>query len=208
VILDTLPGRALRVTTEVDWKYGRVFYVVDKVGTFTIERDQYGSTDARADTLYIHYGRYDTEWRSFDDEPLPEAPVLYGITLTSFCGFGQEKFTNAQPGGWYQWPVRRVRAESGQPSWSLRDSSTVPDGTRKRVYEICGVITLDYLARSDYHAIERARAAHLAPGRLRHHTKRIAELRAQIGKAQAELDRELLIADQVAAMTAPVAAAS
>lgn len=190
MILKTFRGRELHVTTEVDWKYGRAVYVVDKVGTFTFERDPYGCIDdRRMQSLYIHYGRLEGDpWVSDD---LPEAPIVYGVELTGACGF--------DPDNWLEYETRR------RPHYlwnaNRKGGGSAPDGTTKRVHEICMALLTDYLARDDYAAIEQARARYLAPKRLRKHTKRIGELRAEIAALQAELAVELAGADLQASMT-------
>lgn len=194
MILATESGRALSVTSEVLWDLGRVVYVVDKVGTFTMERDEYGRTDDRARALHVHYGRHDGEdWYS-GDEPLPDAPVVFGITITGGATYPEERFTDpAYRPSWY-WPARRARSAGG---------GAVPTRTAGRVEAIVRVLTLDYITRPDYDAIEHARAQYLAPTRLRKHHSRITELREQVARFTVELDRELRLADVQAAITEP-----
>jgi hypothetical protein len=202
-VLKLADSRTIRVTgDEIVWEYGRVIYTVDKVGCFTIERDHFGNIDQRADSLYIAYGRIETEHhpRAYDSPVLPDAPVVNGVQLgNGGCGFNPDKLSADPDGRGYlqEWPVFRP-ANRG-----LIINDPVSDATRKRVKYICVALMSHYLNRPDYPAIERARARYLAPTRLRQHTERITELRAQIAQATAELDVQLKSADYQALMTRP-----
>jgi hypothetical protein len=190
VILKTWTGRELRVTTEVDWAHGRAFYVIEKIGTFTIERDPYGEIDARADSLHIGYGRYSDElW--FSRDPYPEAPVIFGVTLSGAIVIRDpSKYTDEPSRSHHGWHA--MRAGGGE----------APPATRKRTHEICCALLVHYLNRDDNPAIEHARALHHAPKRLRQRTERIGELRKQIAALQADLGVELAAADLDAALLA------
>jgi hypothetical protein len=192
LIFTTDASRRLSVDVEVIQEFGRVVYTVAKVGTFTIERDAY---ESNSENLFIHYGRHDTASRYRYDDPLPEAPVFFGITLIGGAGFDPVRFTDPDSvKRWYTWPARR------------QSRGSVPDATAKRAEEICRFITLDYLERDDYPAIERARARHLAPGRLAGHQCEIDRLRGEIATRQAQLAEQIQLADQQATLINPAAA--
>lgn len=196
MILKTWTGRELRVTTEVDWSRGRAFYVVDGIGTFTFERDRYGSTDQRANSLFLYYGRYDDD--ALYKHDLPEAPVVFGVKLGGAYGFDPAKFAGPEHhNDRYAWHALRAGRAGG----------SVPAATRKRVHEIGSALLMHYMGRDDYAAIEQARARFLAPTRLREHTEHINELRGKIAALQAELAGELAGADVQAALTRPDPAA-
>lgn len=184
----TIGGRRHKVTTEVLWEIGAVVYVVDKVGTFTVIRDIYSSG---SDTLHILYGRYDGTRVHWGNNPMPEAPVLFGITLVGGAGFDPAKFTDPNWSRSWGWPCHR---ESG---------GSAPAATCHRAEEYCRAITLDYLARDDYAAIERARAVYSAPTRLHQLGRDIDDVRGEIATRQAKLAALLAEADSVAAFTEP-----
>jgi hypothetical protein len=122
---------------------------------------------------------------------LPEAPVFFGIPLVGGAGFDQARFTDPDSARkrWYSWPARR------------QSRGSVPYATAKRVEEICRFITLDYLERDDYPAIERARARRRLAGR-----QREIRLRGEIATRQAQLAEETQLADQHATLINPAAA--
>lgn len=181
-LLRTWTGRTLRVATEVDWTYGRAYYAVDQVGTFTLQRDRFGTIDDRANTLFVHYGRLEGD--PFGSPDLPDAPTILGVTLSGACGVNPEALS--VPGA----ERTHVAWQAGRPG-----GGKVPPKTLKRTHEICTALMSDYLTREDYAAIERARARYLAPIRLREHSARIHVLRQTIATAQAELADELAAAD-------------
>lgn len=201
IILKTADSRTIRVSDEILWEFGRVIYRVDKVGSFTVERDHFGNIDQGANSLYIAYGRVETEHhpRSYDAPTLPDAPVINGVTIANGgCGFTPDLLLEELDGkGRYihEWPV-----------WRTPRDTPVSDATRKRVKYICVALMAHYLDRPEYQAIEQARARYLAPDRLTQHQERIDALRQQIKGLQAELDEQLLMADQAltAAMPAVV----
>lgn len=198
ITLKTADSRTIRVTDEILWEYGRVLYRVDKVGSFTVERDHFGNIDQGANSLYVAYGRVETQHhpRAYDSHTLPDAPVISGVTLANGgCGFNPDKVLEELDGGKtyiHEWPV-----------WRVPRDTPVSDATRKRVKYICVALMAHYLDRPEYQAIERARARYLAPGRLAQHRERIDELRQQVSSLQAELNAQLVMADQALALTMP-----
>lgn len=198
IALKTGDSRTIRVADEILWEYGRVVYQVDKVGSFTVERDHFGNIDYRADSLYVAYGRVDTPHhpQEYNNPTLPDAPVISGVTIANGgCGFSPDKLLEELDGGKpyiHEWPV-----------WRTPRATAVSDATRKRVKYICVALMVHYLDRPEYQAIERARARYLAPGRLSQHRERITELRQGIAAREAELAEQLVMADRAAALTAP-----
>jgi hypothetical protein len=184
--IKTWTGRVLRATTEVEWSTGRVFYVIDKFGTITLERDMFGTIDDRAGGLCIHYGRYDATASPFD-RVLPEAPVVFGVKLQGATTVYLDTMAERKH---YYWHACR---EGG---------GEAPAGTRKRIHEVCTAVVGHYLERDDFPAIEQARARHLAPARLKLHQERINKLRAELAEREAKLATELAGADvQLSLMT-------
>lgn len=202
MIAQTVDGRRLSYTSEVLWDLGRVVYVVDRIGSFTIERWPYGYPERSTD-LAVWYGRNDHDGYVSGDKPLPEAPVVFGITICGAAVFSEDRFTDPALAEDLTKPWRALNVQRQVRERPFPLSTSAPDGTRVRVTGIVGVLVLDYLAREDRPAIDRAHQVRCAPDRLRGHQRTITGLRTQMAEIQAQLDRELALADAQAALTAP-----
>jgi hypothetical protein len=166
--MTTASGRTLQVEIEPDPRLGRVYYTVDKVGTFTIGWDAHGPTpDAN---LHVWWGRWDSDrYHHHGYEPLPEAPVFYGITLVGAAVFHPDKVDEDR--AWWL-PARR--------SLGQFRSESVPDGTQARAWDALRPLARDFLGRDD-------RGALLAAHQILHAPRRRTDLNRQIDALQAEI---------------------
>lgn len=197
MIVTTHTERRLVVEDQVAAEHGRVAYRVDRVGTFTLYRDPltYGA-GRDAPGLRCTYG-LDLEpvWHH-GTEPLPEAPVVFGVTLVGATVFDPDRRQPESP--WWlvvRRPVDRFRSERA------------PERTCARVSEIVGALTEHYLGRADRFALEHAQAVSLAPGRLREHERHLADLDRRIAALRQERDQETARAQVQAVLCGQVVAA-
>lgn len=196
-------GREIDVTDEVLWDMGRVVYRVAGVGAFTIQRDPYGySVDPTRRCLQCTYGVYTSDrYNSYRQGALPEAPVMFGITIGAAAVYGDDRF------------VEEIDERTGRPRWRAplpmqratehETRGTVPDKTAARITDIVGALTMEYLTRPDREAIEHVQAVRLAPGRLNEHLREINGIVEEMSKLQEKLDHERRLADAQAALTMP-----
>lgn len=194
-----ITGLALDVTAETLPELGRVIYVVDRVGTFTIERDPHGYPD-RDPAISCTYGRHDTDTWASGYRLLPEAPVVYRVPVGGGAVFGIEKWLtldylddaraqHAAHGYIATLPARRGNATTGEVAGSL------PEGTARRVTDIVLALALDFVGRDDYDALVHAQAVLKAPSRLTQHQRDIDRLAEQIATLTAQLDHQRHLAD-------------
>jgi hypothetical protein len=195
-------GRPIDVTDEVDADMGRVVYRVAGIGAFTIERDPNGySVDpARDYALHCTYGVLTGPRLIYGRGALPEAPVMFGITIGGAAVFSPSRFTEEtnRYGRPWRWSLPMQRATEHECRGS------VPQRTSDRVSDIVGALTLHYLDRPDREDIEHIQAVRLAPSRLNAHTSTIARLTEQIDDLIAKRTHECALADVQAAYLAPV----
>ncbi len=196
--LITPTGRTLDVTVDGPDEAGRVFYTVarvggTKVGTFTI-----GPDDTHIDGeggVCVSYGRAPLRHHGRGD--LPEAPVLFGVTLAGLAVFRPSSMRAARyPSSWL---VCRRTVDQHRTAY-------VPEGTHARAADIVRALVEDWEARDDNDALWAAHVRHLAPGRLASLTRRADDLRRDIAKLQSELAQVLAEADVQAALIDPGAA--
>lgn len=172
----------LRFSSEPDYATGRVFYTVPRVGLFTFEPGQ--SVDGwRDDPLRVHmtYGRAPLTWHN-GYLPLPDAPVLYGITLV-----GAAVFTvDPEPSTW-GFPCRR--------STGSCTSTSVPPRTASRARSIALALSADWMDRPDRQRLLDAHSLWKAPGRLasavyahQRALDRLAEVQATVDAASAVVE--------------------
>lgn len=186
--LTTAAGRRLTATVDTDWERGLTFYAVDRIGAFTVDWEPYGYPK-RQPGVRVQYGRVVDRYR-YSYDYAPEAPVLFGVTLGGASVFDAEQVgDDGGPGGSYWWlaPPRRFT--------SNLTSETVPDGTHRRAAEIVAAVARHWLDRADQPALLAAHQRRHAPARLQLHQHNIDRLREKIANAQAELDREVALAD-------------
>lgn len=199
MILTTATGRRLAVTAEPLPEHGRVIYRVAKVGAFTLERDPL-SYPERTESLRCTYGAYDDDRWVHSGDPLPEAPVLFGVHISGAAVYSPGRFTeetNPATGHGWRWPLPAQRVTG------TYCSTSAPDGTRHRLTDIVGALTLDYLDRPDRTALEHAQEARWATRRLAGHQRTIDRLRDEVAALQAQLDAELALADRQTALLPP-----
>lgn len=175
-------------SSEADYSTGRVFYTVPRVGTFTLEPGQ--DLDGwRDDPLCVHmtYGRAPLTWHS-GYAPLPDAPVLYGITLVGAAVFG----TDPEPPTW-GFPCRR--------STGPYTATSVPPRTAQRARAIALELAGDWLARPDRGRLLDAHRMWKAPARLA--AAELAHQRAldRLAEVQAIADAAGLVVDELVLAT-------
>lgn len=204
--LTTPQGRVLDVTDEVQADMGRVVYRVAGVGAFTLEREAFGYP-ARRDNIECTYGVLTGDRRFYGRGPLPEAPVVFGITIGGGAVFNPDRFTDPDRkddrgcrAWWGNLPAQRAPEDGSY-------GGSVPDGTGKRLTDILGALTLHYLDRPDRPAIEHAQAVRFAGQRLATHQREIDRLREEIVEREAALVREMELADVQARLVQPAGVA-
>jgi hypothetical protein len=175
VELTGISGRTYVVDdAEPDHQFGRVYYRVRNVGTFTVEHDD--SLDDGAVRVHLHYGRHDTG-RVFGRDVLPETPVLFGIhNLTGGWIFTPSAYDNAT----------RPPAASAARSTGPYSSVPAPDRTCRRLGDIGVALARDFLARPDGVSLALARAKYLAPGRISTLRQRLSTLDEEIATRRRE----------------------
>jgi hypothetical protein len=181
----------LDVTNEVTAE-GRVIYRVAKVGAFTFERDSSTSDPERMTNVQCTYGALTGPRAFYGRDPLPESPVVNGVTITAAAVFGPDWFTNPLRHPWATLPMQR----GGD------DRRPVPDATQRRVTDVVGALTAHHLARPDLAEVDHAQQVRLAPGRLSVHQRTIESLRWEISSLELRLAEEIAKADAQAALLA------
>jgi hypothetical protein len=195
VILTTTAGKRITVEAEVDHEAGVVFYTVAKVGTFTIGPDIYSSSqdyseDPRPRYVHVTYGRFVGYPYAYTSPP--EAPVIYGVTLTGGAVLDPSTLDDLTP---WRFPCRRYMGPYSAMS--------APDGVKRRCLDITVALLRDYFARPDLDVIERAHQRRQAPGMYAGHVAEIKRLREEIAEREGRLSVELARADVWAAVMAP-----
>lgn len=196
MILTTPAGRRISAEAETDARLGRVFYRVDKVGTFTFEHANFREEDYGSGRLYVMYGHV-TDLFGSSSVSIPAEPVVvFGVTLTGGWVFNAaEWLAPEQPGERWRYYGGRVSRWLGPCR-----SESAPDGTRKRTVDMVLALARDFLDRPDSLALAHAGEVVRAPGRLMGEQRQIAGLRESIAKMQVELDEHLRLADTYLAL--------
>jgi hypothetical protein len=190
ITLITRSGLTLQVTPEPDLTLGRVYYPVDRIGTFTLETDD---TMDGVTRVHVVYGRW-TAPTMFGDGVLPETPVIYGVrNLVGGWVFNPADY---QPGDHRRYPPSAPARRRTGPY----QSDHAPDGTCRRLADIALTLAADFEAREDKPQIDRARLAQLAPGRYRSLLTQIRQVTVEIGRLDCERDRLVAAADVQAAL--------
>lgn len=144
-------GAALEVTEYADFTTGSALYHVTRVGTFTLDWDPSHHTDPEdphdQEQLRVTYGAGTT---CRPHPALPDAPVLFGLTLV-----GQETFTttalDADP-----LCLRPYRLVATAPAYA-------PAGPRRRTNEIVRALARHWHTQPWTPDLRRAHAHHWAP---------------------------------------------
>jgi len=205
-------GRSIQVTEEPDYDLGRVYYRVEKVGTFTLSMDDhhevydvtktdehrssrgYRASAERGYVMEVHYGRKDHVGRQGGYDPLPDAPTLYGVELFASCVYTASDATRHN--GWWAPVVRRATGAT--------TAEDVPPGTRKRTAMIVCALTTHWMARPDRARLDAVARARRAPARIASARREIARIEAEIAKRRAQIDDwNAYLARQEDALNAP-----
>ncbi|MDQ8707843.1 hypothetical protein RCO28_36050 [Streptomyces sp. LHD-70] len=155
-------GPALEVAEFADFTTGCALYRVDRVGTFTLDWDSGHHNDPEdpdaVELLRVTYGAgTDFRWHP----PMPDAPVLFGITLA-----GQEPFTRGALGR-NPMNLRPHRMISTAPAYA-------PVGVRRRTNAIVHTLVDHWLDQPWTPDLRRAHAHHHAPHTLATYSTRLA----------------------------------
>jgi hypothetical protein len=168
-----MPARPPRFTVEVGTN-GRVYYTVDRVGVFTLEPNPYQDDGS----ILVSHGR-GSAYLTSSYKNLPEAPVIYGITLLGGSVYNPDR-DKANP--WARITVRRLTDRyTGQ---------SVPDATRRRTEAIIEVLAGDWLQRPDLPLLKAAAQCQLLPARIREHQHVQQKLLAQRDELDAKITEE------------------
>ncbi|WP_430786993.1 hypothetical protein [Actinoplanes sp. G11-F43] len=157
-------------------QYGRVLYAVDRVGTFTLEPPTYTyDLTGMGRRVHVRYGRVDGPDPYHRSRDLPDPPRVCTIVLGGAAVLDVDDLGRSS---WRTLPVTRV------------DGSEVPDGTRRRTWEIVLALVQDWLNRADHDELAGFHAWHHAPRRIADAERSIDRLTAKITPLLTELAAE------------------
>jgi len=195
LVLPVDGGRSIRVVEEPDYDLGRVYYRVEKVGTFTLTMDDhhevydvtktdehgyrrgYRTAAERGYVMKVHYGRKDRIGYQSGYDPLPDAVTLFGVVLTGGSVYTARDLLDDKT-----WLA--VSRATGPVT-----SVSVPEGTRRRATAIVRALTAHWLERPDRARLDARARARRASARISSACRDIANIEAQIEKLREQADR-------------------